>query len=90
MIYPFKKVVFDCRQATFLSVKRDEGAITPHERIKLWYHLLYCEPCRRFISHWRFLKGAGNSAILFSRRPPFKLPDEARAKIQGQLDQSAS
>ncbi len=80
MIYPFSKTVFDCRQATFLSVKKDEGSITPFERAKLWYHMLYCEPCRRFVRQWQLLKQA-SSQTTFAQHPPFTLSTEAREKI---------
>jgi hypothetical protein len=48
MMKPFKKTLYNCKQATLLSLKRDEGRISLVERVKLAYHLLYCEPCRKF------------------------------------------
>ena len=84
MIYLFSKTVFDCRQATFLSVKKDEGTITPFERAKVWYHMLYCEPCRRFARQWDFLKQAKRPTS-FALQPPFTLSAEAREKILRRL-----
>jgi hypothetical protein len=82
MIYPFRKTVFNCKQATLLSIKKDEGKITPTERLKLWYHLLYCGPCNRFIAQWHKLtslrKERGDVVV-------FKLSEEAKQRIDKNL-----
>lgn len=87
MRHLFSKTVFDCRQATFLSVKKEEGTITLPERIKLSYHLFYCGPCRRFIDQWKLLSQKNRERTFFSRRPPFSLPPEVRDRIRRQLYQ---
>lgn len=84
MIRPFSKTVFDCKQATLLSIKREEGRITLFERAKLTYHLLYCGPCRRFIEQWDGLKR--KSAGLLAAKPPFSIPSEGRDRMQKQMD----
>lgn len=87
MIRPFKKTLYNCREATLLSIKKEESRISLFERLKLGYHLLYCEPCRRFILQWQMLgqKKRGINAGS-SLRPPFALPKEAKERIQLQLD----
>lgn len=87
MIYPFRKTIFNCRQATYLSVKREEGTVTLLERVKLGYHLLYCEPCRRFIQQWELLKQTSNSKTFFAWQPPYSLSDQAKEKIRRQLSE---
>jgi len=84
MIRPFPHIVYDCKQATLLSIKREEGKITLFERTKLTYHLLYCGPCRRFIEQWYGLKR--KSAGLLAAKPPFSIPSEVRDRIQKQMD----
>jgi hypothetical protein len=87
MIYLFKKTVYNCHQATLLSIKRDEGAITLFERVKLAYHLMYCDPCRRFISQSRQLDKAGKELNeLLAKRPPFELSADAKTRIQNIVD----
>lgn len=89
MFYPFRKTVFDCKQATLLSVKRDEGTITLFERVKLAYHLLYCDPCRRFIAQSAMIDNATSSlGEALSAAPPFALPDALKEKIQQEIDRS--
>ncbi|MBL7850216.1 MAG: hypothetical protein JNN04_04890 [Cyclobacteriaceae bacterium] len=87
MIKPFKKTLYNCKQATLLSVKREEGRISLVERVSLAYHLLHCEPCRKFIAQWLLLK---QSAPPFEARsldrPAYTLPREARERIQQQLN----
>lgn len=79
MIYPFKKILFDCRQATLLSLKKDAGRISLIERLKLSYHLLGCDPCRRFIEQSHAIDQAGDKFEDFLRsNPPFRLPDNVR------------
>jgi hypothetical protein len=83
MIYPFRKTVFDCKQATLLSVKRAEGKITLFERVKLSYHLFYCDPCRRFISQWQQLDRAGKEmGTAMWSKPPMSLSEETRSRMQ--------
>lgn len=83
MIYLFKKTVYNCHQATLLSIKRDQGAITLFERVKLGYHLMYCDPCRRFIVQSQKLDHAGQDlSERLSIRPPFSLSDQARVRLQ--------
>jgi hypothetical protein len=88
MIYLFRKTVYNCHQATLLSIKRDEGAISLFERMKLAYHLLYCDPCRRFIAQSQRLNKAGKElGELLSTRPPFSLSDIAKERIQKTVGQ---
>lgn len=87
MIYLSKKTLYDCKQATLLSIKREQGAITFFERAKLSYHLFYCDPCRRFIAQSRLLDRAGRelNQSMYSR-PPFSLSQEAKERIQKSIE----
>jgi hypothetical protein len=79
MMVPFRKTMFNCKQATLLSIKKEEGKITPVERLKLWYHLLYCDPCRRFIYQWSVLTKKKFTLISMS--------DQAKKRIQQKIDE---
>lgn len=83
MIYPFKKTIFDCKQATLLSIKKEQGAITFPERIKLRYHLLFCDPCRRFIDQSKKIDDAGRALDQqMLAHPPFRLSDDTRERMK--------
>lgn len=88
MIYLFRKIVFDCKEATRLSIKKEEGKITFVEQLKLRYHLLYCDPCRRFIRQWNLLQPIGKNVTSFNEgQPLMRLSDEAREKIHKLIGQ---
>ena len=82
MIYPFRSIVYNCKQATLLSIKKAEGKISSLEAVKLQYHLMFCDPCRRFIQQWEMLDGSKKQLVDF---PLFKLSEEARSRIQRHL-----
>jgi hypothetical protein len=86
-MYLFRKIVFNCKQATILSLKKEEGKISLNERLKLSDHLLYCKVCRNFIrqSHDINRSGKAISESLFTN-PPFSLTEERKQAMQRQLD----
>ncbi|TSD65059.1 hypothetical protein FFF34_012015 [Inquilinus sp. KBS0705] len=43
-----KKIIYNCKQATFLIEKRMLGRITFRERIELHIHLLGCNVCKLY------------------------------------------
>lgn len=87
MIYPFKKTVFNCSQATLLSLKKEEGKITLTEHVKLSYHLLYCGVCREFIRQSHVInkigKGMGKALL---HTPPFSLTKERKQSLREQIE----
>ena len=84
-MYLFKKVVFNCKRATLLSLKKDQGKITFMERMELSYHLIYCDPCRKFIAQSHRIDNAGS---LLMSKPPFSLPHNLRDRIQQEIDKN--
>jgi hypothetical protein len=84
MIYLFRKTVYNCRQATLLSIKKAEGKITAIETMKLRYHLLFCDPCRRFIEQWDTLE---KKDVTPAESPIYKLSDESRTRIQRRIEE---
>jgi 16S rRNA G966 N2-methylase RsmD len=85
--YLLKKTVFDCKQATLLSIKKEEEKITIMEIIRLFYHLLYCVYCRRFVKQSSIINHLGKGVInsIFTD-PPYTLSDKAKENIQQQID----
>jgi hypothetical protein len=83
MKLPFRETLYNCKESTLLSIKREEGRISMLERLKLAYHLWHCAPCRRFVHQWHTLGRKRGDATV---RAPFAMPKEARQRIQDQLD----
>lgn len=46
--------MINCKEATLLSEKKHEGAISLGERFSLWLHMSFCAICKTFQvqSHW--------------------------------------
>ncbi|WP_394766908.1 hypothetical protein [Ferruginibacter sp.] len=88
-IYLFKKTVLDCKQATLLSLKKEEGKASISERVKLFYHLLYCIYCRRFVKQSSIINHIGKAVVnkIFTH-PPHILSTKAKEVIQQQIDNS--
>ena len=86
-VYPFKKTVFNCKQATLLSLKKEAGKISIFERVKLFYHLLYCSPCKRFVKQSSVINQIGIEVIssIFTH-PPHTLSATIKDNIQQQID----
>lgn len=87
-MYLFKRVVFNCRRATLLSLKKEQSEISVLERVELAYHLLYCDPCRRFLAQSRRLRRMTVDLKQEQSSSPFALPASAKARIQQALDQA--
>jgi hypothetical protein len=84
----FKKTAYDCRQATLLSIKKEEGRISISERVKLSYHLLRCDPCRRFNEQSaRVSELAANMKDAVSDQSPHVLSEKARERMLRALGQ---
>jgi len=87
MMYLFKKTVFNCKQATLLSLKKEERKLSFFESMKLAYHLLYCQPCKKFIQQSRLINRVGEEVSQsLSNRPPFRLSEETKQRMQRELD----
>jgi predicted anti-sigma-YlaC factor YlaD len=87
----FRKTAYDCRQATLLSIKREEGKIGFRESLKLYYHLLRCDPCRRLIEQSALLNkvlSEGNGMV--NDQPTHALSDVARERMRRALNQMNS
>lgn len=42
------KVAITCKKAVDLISKKEEGKLTPWQRVQLWNHLAVCSLCRNF------------------------------------------
>jgi len=87
MMYLFKRTVFNCKQATLLSLKKEEGKLSFIESLKLSYHLFYCKPCQEFVKQSDLINRIGKDVnqTLFNR-PPFLLSEERKLRMQQELD----
>jgi hypothetical protein len=81
-----KKIIYNCKQATLLSLKKEEGRASVKERIQLWVHLLYCVFCRRFVQQSKHINHAMHHlAQQQGQQPVHQLPESLKATLQQQL-----
>ena len=86
-LYIFRKIIFNCEQATFLLAKKSEQKLSLKERAKLFYHLLFCDPCRRFKVQTQIIdKTLHDCREHLSHHPSQTLSAEAKEKIQRSID----
>jgi hypothetical protein len=85
--YLFRKTVYNCKQATQLALKKEEGDISLAERAKLFYHLLYCYSCRFFVKQSRLIDQTTKRVMDEKlESPPYQLSDEKKKAIQHELN----
>ena len=72
----------NCKKATYLTTKQQEGSISFMEKIQLKFHLLFCKYCSLFKSQTDFIDKNIDS---FSRSNKFKMDDDFKSKLQDQL-----
>ncbi|MFY9311205.1 MAG: hypothetical protein WAQ28_19330 [Bacteroidia bacterium] len=45
----FEGLTAHCKEATMLTVKKEETKLPFFSQLKLWMHLAYCASCRKFV-----------------------------------------
>jgi hypothetical protein len=79
----FIKLLYNCKGATYLIVKKQEGGITWFQNWKLRYHLMHCSVCRSFATQSVLINKAltrfANS--LHHETPQRKLTDQSKVRI---------
>lgn len=79
--------IYNCKQATQLVLKKKEQRLSIAERASLFVHLLFCDPCKRFVKQSDFIDHSlHHCEEMLLDQPVYSLPEEARKKIQQELD----
>lgn len=86
-LYLFMKIVFNCEHATFLMARKTEQKLSLKERLKLFYHLLFCDPCKRFKVQTQLIdKTLHDCREHLSHHPSQMLSSASKEKIQRTID----
>jgi hypothetical protein len=76
-----------CKEATYLSSKKEEGKLTFFLQLRLLMHYISCPPCRRFINQCKLLaKKIRRYPEGLSEGPAHQLPAEKKQSLQEQID----
>ena len=74
--------MISCKEATFLTAKKEEAKLSFFERMKLKFHLSMCEYCKMFEKQSAEI--CNESKHIHAENP---LPDLTREKIKKMLDE---
>ena len=72
--------MIDCKEATYLSSKREEGRITFRQRLELAFHFFICKYCSGFV------KNSDIIARVLTRERSVQLSDTEKEKMQQDID----
>jgi len=77
-----KKIIYNCKQATFLIEKRMSGKITAPEAVQLQIHLAGCSICRTYQKQSLLI----NQLFTGFQSDKIKLDDDFKAKLQQRIE----
>jgi hypothetical protein len=85
----FRNTIYNCKQASFLIQKKQQKSIRPNERIKLFIHLLFCDPCKLFLKQSRLIDSAFHQIDKQQfENPSHQLTEPTKIRLQSLVDNS--
>jgi hypothetical protein len=82
---PLKKIIYNCKQATFLIEKKEQGGISFRQEIELRIHLMGCSMCQLYGKQSRMI----NSMVrqLFKQsQTSYRLNDDFKQQLQNRIE----
>ncbi len=80
--------MFNCKQATFFIVKKSERKLSATERLKLFYHLHFCSPCKKFAEQSLLMDEAmSHLKDHLTQHPTHILSESSKGKMQQLVDE---
>jgi hypothetical protein len=84
----FKKILYDCRKAQRLTIKKQESKLTLSESLQLRIHLHYCDVCRKFQQFSALLNQVfSRERQQLDKQPTNALSREEKIELQRQVDE---
>jgi hypothetical protein len=81
------RIKLTCKEATYLSSKKEEGKLTLFLQLRLLMHYISCPPCRRFINQCKLIaKKLRRYREGLSAAPTHELPPEKKQSLQEQIN----
>jgi len=75
----------NCKEATYLTELSKEGKLSMSLRIRLWYHLSLCPPCKRFKKQTLLLAKKLKDLGTISN---YSLENAEKKQLQEQIEQA--
>ncbi len=85
----FKGFTANCKEATFLSLKKEEEKLSFSLRLKFFLHLAYCASCRQFVKQSTVITQlAAKYKDVVAKHPPDALSLEKKSAFQKQINEN--
>lgn len=81
------KVIYNCRQATFLIEKKQLTELTTKEKVELKIHLAGCSICRIFQRQSIFINKIIKNRLNIHSETPIKLDEAFKTAMQEKIDE---
>lgn len=84
-----EKISIDCKKATLLALQQEDGRTDISQNFSLFFHIKYCEACKRFQEQSLAINKAIHQykAFIFSH-PTLALSNEKKVSLQQLIDAS--
>jgi hypothetical protein len=82
-----KRIIHNCKQATYLIEKKSVGKITFRERIELRIHLFGCSFCRLFSKQSKMINEMVKELFHSSMQANPKLDDNFKKELQERIEE---
>ena len=82
-----KKIIYNCKKATYLIDKKEMGAISLRERIELRIHLFGCSFCRIYGRQSRVINQMVRELFRNSMQAERRLDDAFKHELQERIEQ---
>jgi len=81
-----KKIIHNCKQATFLIEKKSFGKLSFREMIELRIHLTGCSFCRIYNKQSAVINTMVQELFRSSVKPEIKLDDDFKRELQDRIE----
>ena len=81
-----KKIIYNCRKATYLIDKRLTGKISFRETIELRIHLVGCDVCGLYMKQTALINNMIKTLLKEKAEVPVGLDDAYKARLQMEID----
>ncbi|WP_259068905.1 hypothetical protein HDF24_06200 [Mucilaginibacter sp. X4EP1] len=82
-----KKIIYNCKQATFLIDKRATSRLTFKEMIELRIHLYGCSFCRIYKKQSRMINEMVQQLFHSATKPGVKLDEDFKNELQERIEE---
>jgi hypothetical protein len=82
-----KRIIYNCKQATYLIEKKSVGSISFRETIELRIHLFGCGFCRLFSKQSHVINEMVKELFRSSEEPSARLDDDFKKELQERIEE---